>query len=102
MRALVTDSFKSVESKIDPERRTNTFEIFGYDFMIDDEYNILMIEANTNPCLEICCPLLARIIPNMLDSAFKIAIDPLFPPPGNKRAWTGTEVLNELKMELVF
>ncbi len=58
----------------------NTFEIFGYDFMIDETFKLKLIEANTNPCLEICCPLLARIIPNMLDSAFKMAIDPLFPP----------------------
>jgi len=36
IRALVRDTFRSVERKIDPDRRTNTFEVFGYDFMIDD------------------------------------------------------------------
>jgi len=40
-----------------------------------------MIEVNNNPCLELGCPLLARIIPNMIENAFKIAVDPLFPPP---------------------
>jgi tubulin monoglycylase TTLL3/8 len=40
-----------------------------------------MIEANTNPCLELSCPLLSRLIPSMLESAFRIAIDPLIPPP---------------------
>ncbi len=84
----------------------NTFEIFGYDFMIDDMFQLQLIECNTNPCLEVCCPLLARIIPNLLDSAFKIAIDPLFPPFSNKKTsgnWgSGNEVLNEIKLELVF
>jgi hypothetical protein len=78
MRAMVRDTFRSVEKKIDPDMRNHTFEIFGYDFMIDDQLNIKLIEVNTNPCLEVCCPLLARIIPNMLDSVFRIAIDPLF------------------------
>ena len=96
------ETFKCVENKIDPERRANTFEIFGYDFMIDSDFKIKLIEVNTNPCLEICCPLLARIIPNMLDNVFKIAIDPLFPPSASKKAWSGSEVLNEIKMELIF
>lgn len=77
---LVTDTFRAVHKKIDPNRHQNSFEIFGYDFMIDQDFNIYLIEANTNPSLEICCPLLARIIPELLDNSFKIAIDPLYQP----------------------
>lgn len=32
------DTFKSVEGKIDPKKRQNSFEIFGYDFMITDDF----------------------------------------------------------------
>lgn len=49
--------------------------------MIDDTFKIYFIEANTNPCLELSCPLLARIIPSMVESAFRIAVDPILPPP---------------------
>lgn len=56
----------------------NTFELFGYDFMIDDTFKVFLIEANTNPCLEISCPLLSRIIPEVIDNTFRIALDPLF------------------------
>jgi hypothetical protein len=49
--------------------------------MIDEEFSTWLIEVNNNPCLELCSPLLARIIPNMIENAFKIAVDPLFPPP---------------------
>lgn len=66
---------------MDPNRRENTFEIFGLDFMIDDSFNVFMIEVNTNPCLEISCPLLSKLIPSMLESAFKVVLDPLYPPP---------------------
>jgi K+-sensing histidine kinase KdpD len=41
------------------------------DFLIDDNFKVWLIEANTNPCLELACPLLGRIIPNMLENAFK-------------------------------
>jgi hypothetical protein len=67
--------------KIDPFRRINSFEIFGFDFMIDEDFAVYLIEANTNPCLELSCPLLTRLIPSMLESAFRIAVDPLLPPP---------------------
>jgi len=49
--------------------------------MIDDDFATWLIEVNTNPCLELSSPLLARIIPNMVENALKIAVDPLFPPP---------------------
>ncbi len=35
---LVTDSFRAVYSLIDPSRGKNSFEIFGYDFMIDENF----------------------------------------------------------------
>ena len=48
--------------------------------MLDRDFKVYMIEANTNPCLELPCPLLTRVISGMLDNSFRIAIDPLFPP----------------------
>jgi len=37
----------------------NQFEIFGYDFMIDDQMEVYLIEVNTNPCLDTsACPLM--------------------------------------------
>lgn len=49
--------------------------------MIDEKFDTWLIEVNTNPCLELSCPLLARIIPNMVENALRIALDPIFPPP---------------------
>jgi len=78
---LVTDTFRAVYGKIDPKRRVNTFEIYGYDFMFDDDFKVYLIEVNTNPCLELGCPLLARLIPTMVENALRLSIDPLFPAP---------------------
>lgn len=81
MKKIATDTIKAVSRKIDPFRRHNTFEIFGYDFMIDEDLKPWLIEVNTNPCLELSSPLLGRLIPSMVENAVKIAVDPLFPPP---------------------
>ncbi len=64
--------------KLDPLKRLHGFEVFGYDFMIDEDFRIYLIEVNTNPCLETSCSLLARIISELLDNTFRIAFDPLF------------------------
>lgn len=45
--------------------------MFGYDFMVDENFKLYLIEVNTNPCLEISCPLLARIIPEVIDNCFR-------------------------------
>ena len=68
--------------------------------MIDQDFKVILIEVNTNPCLETPCPLLNRIIPDMVDSGLKIALDPLFPPPSiSKRMNLIVPLIN---WELVF
>ena len=49
--------------------------------MLDEEYRPWLIEFNANPCLEISCSVLNRIITNLIENVWKVAIDPLFPPP---------------------
>lgn len=80
------------------------FQVFGLDFMIDDDFKVFLIEVNTNPCLELSSPLLARLIPNMLENTFRIVADPLFPPPegfGQKKQVI-QELCPENKFHLVF
>jgi hypothetical protein len=64
--------------------------------MLDEDFTVYMIEANTNPCLETSSGILSRIIPVMLDSSFRICLDPIMPPPdlNFKRA---QEALHEIK-----
>jgi len=79
-------------------------EVFGLDFMLDDEFRLYLIEVNTNPCLELVSPLLARLIPNMLENALKIALDSQFLPPehfSSKKAFIG-DACPENRYELVY
>ena len=43
------------------------FELFGYDFLVDEDYECWLIEVNTNPCLEESSPLLQTLIPRMVN-----------------------------------
>lgn len=51
MKNLIIDSYLSTKSKLNPNLRKNCFELFGYDFLIDEDFRIWLIEVNTNPYL---------------------------------------------------
>ena len=97
IKEIVKDSMKAAFMMIDKNRRLHCMEIFGYDFMIDNSFKSWLIEVNTNPCLELASPHLRTIIPAMVENAFKIAVDPLFPPPTGQYL----DPLNN-KFELIF
>ena len=84
------DAIRASYLLIDREKREHNFEIFGLDFMIDDHHNPWLIEINTNPCLELSCPLLSKLIPEMVQNAFMYPITyveststPYFLPPSH-------------------
>jgi len=88
IKELIFISMSSVRKKLNPNDRKHCFEVFGYDFIIDENLHVWLIEVNTNPCLEESSPLLAMLIPRMIDDAFKLTLDLLFPkrdPPINKQ-----------------
>lgn len=34
---------------MNPNNRDNVFELMGFDFMIDEDFRVWLIEVNTNP-----------------------------------------------------
>lgn len=71
LKKMTQHSMRAVSRKVDPNRRAFSFEIYGYDFMLDEDYHPWMIEVNTNPCLELSSPFLARLIPAMIENSLK-------------------------------
>ena len=77
--SIICKTLISTKKKLTTENRKWTFEIFGYDFIIDNDLNPLLIEINSNPCLELSSNLLKSLIPRMINDAFKLTIDIHFP-----------------------
>lgn len=105
IRALVQATISASFLKLDSAFHQYSFELLGYDFMLDSALKPWLIEVNTNPCLETSSPLLARLIPAMLDNAFRIAVDPYYPESpfvAARKAATSREGLVENLFELIF
>lgn len=71
MREIGLDALRATYHLLDPQRNHHNFELLGLDFMIDDAYRPLLIEVNTNPCLELSCPLLESIIPPLFENILR-------------------------------
>jgi len=78
LKNIIFISMESVKKLINKFHRKNCFEIFGYDFMFDADLNPFLIEVNTNPGLEISSPLIKKLVPRMIDDAFRLTIDAKF------------------------
>ena len=71
IKNICNTMMKSVYGILSSCKNDRTFEVFGLDFMIDEDLKTYLIEVNTNPCLELSSPLLARILPSMIDNALR-------------------------------
>lgn len=73
---LIADSCRAVKGKIVHQKYT--FELLGYDFIIDEQLNTILIEVNTNPALDESNNLLRKLIPRMIDDTLNVVMDPIF------------------------
>ena len=75
IKKITGEVFKACAPRLNPRKIPRCFEVVGFDFMLDSDAKVWLIEANTNPCLELVNALLAQLIPNMIDGALKLTID---------------------------
>ena len=73
---MIIETFKSVKGQINIQK--HTFELLGYDFILDEDLNTYLIEVNTNPCLEESNELLRKLLPRMIDDTLNVVLDPVF------------------------
>ena len=78
IKEIIKFTFESVKNKINPMQRKYTFEIFGFDFMLDCNFEPFLIEVNSNPGLEESSPLIKMLVPRMLDDALRLTVDKEF------------------------
>ena len=78
IKQIIQYVFESVKFKINPLDRKYSFEIFGFDFMLDCDFDPFLIEVNSNPGLEESSPLIKMLIPRMIDDALRLTLDKEF------------------------
>jgi hypothetical protein len=80
MKDIIIDSYLSVKAQLNPNKRDNVFELFGYDFIIDEDFRLWLLEVNTNPYLGMGNEWMKSLVPQMMDDLVKLIVDPVCPP----------------------
>ena len=80
MRDLIIDTFAATKQQLNPNRKKNVFELLGYDFLIDEDFRIWLIEVNTNPYFGVPNAFIAGLLPKMMDDLLDIVLDPVYKP----------------------
>lgn len=81
MKDLIIDSL--ICTDLNPSQREHSYELFGYDFLIDEDFRVWLIEVNTNPYLGVPNEFIKDLLPKMMSELLQIVADPVFPPKVN-------------------
>ena len=80
MTRIVTHSLASVAAKINRKRRPLCFELFGYDFMVDQDFNVRHspVPARVCVCEPACAPVsFTARAPLLFDCYLRVFVLPL-------------------------
>ena len=87
IREIVKTVFDSTSHLLLKKRRSHNFELFGLDFMIDQDLKVWLIEVNSVPSLSESNMYITRFMHRALDDMLKLTVDELFPPPAYAKDW---------------
>lgn len=65
---------------LNPNKRKHCFELFGYDFLIDDDFRVWLLEVNTNPYIGTPNDFIKNLVPKMIDDMFDLTLDQIYKP----------------------
>lgn len=72
MKCMV-DVLTSAVSKL--SRKHGYFDLLGFDFMISNANEVVLLEVNTNPALSLDNQCLANLLPGVVDGALQLILD---------------------------
>ncbi|CAO3599285.1 unnamed protein product [Absidia cylindrospora] len=79
MQAVLKDVFDACASEMTTfQALPNAFELFGVDFMIDEDKNVYFLETNAFPDFKQTGTRLQTVIQDLFDATTKTAIEPFF------------------------
>ena len=75
IKDIVIDCFLAAASDLNPTKREHCFELMGFDFLIDEDFRVWLIEVNTNPYFGVVNSAMPNFIDNLVDDTFKLTLD---------------------------
>ena len=78
------DCWLASKKQIHSGRRKNDFELFGFDFLIDEDFRVWLIEVNDNPYLGIPNDYIRKMLPMIINDLFELTLDPIYKPENKK------------------
>ncbi|XP_006825271.1 tubulin--tyrosine ligase-like [Saccoglossus kowalevskii] len=75
IKEIIKESLYSVQVHISTEGLSyHSFQLFGFDFMVDSDFKVWLIEVNGSPASA------EKLLPGLSSAIVTVAIDPVFPP----------------------
>ncbi|ESO08908.1 hypothetical protein HELRODRAFT_74190 [Helobdella robusta] len=73
MKNIALFTYLSVKEKL--QAKIGYFDLYGLDFLIDNDLKVWLLEVNVNPCLATNCDYLKLIIPEIVHETISIALE---------------------------
>ncbi|KAG7391969.1 Protein monoglycylase ttll8 [Phytophthora pseudosyringae] len=73
MKEIVVQSLQCVQDQV--QHRGNSCELFGYDFMVDENLTPWLIEVNSSPACDYSTPIAQRYVESGLSGIIKVVVD---------------------------
>ncbi|EAR88446.3 tubulin-tyrosine ligase family protein (macronuclear) [Tetrahymena thermophila SB210] len=74
MKDLVIDSFLAARKNMVQQKKYLNYELFGYDFLIDEDLRVWLLEINSNPYLGTPNDEMKNLIPKMIEEMLDIML----------------------------
>ena len=73
--------------------RAGSFMVLGFDFMVDEDFNVWLIEINTSPTNELSTPVTTKVIEDFQRDQAKLYLDySVFDQSGKRPSIEGTDI----------
>ncbi|GMF14174.1 unnamed protein product [Phytophthora lilii] len=73
MKEIVVQSLQCVQDMV--QHRNNSCELYGYDFMVDENLQPWLIEVNSSPACDYSTPIAKRYVESGLSGIIKVVVD---------------------------
>lgn len=73
MKTVVINTLESVQDSFEYKR--GCFELYGFDIMIDTEFNVWLIEVNSSPAMDYSTYVTEKLVKTCLEDCCKVLID---------------------------